>query len=96
MSDQRAMMMYDASKKSALVAYVLWFFVGMFGGHRFYLKKTGSALFMLIGTIASIVLTFVLIGFLGLAIIGLWVLVDAFLIPGMVEEHNQKLARQLS
>lgn len=96
MSDQRAMMMYDASKKSAVVAYLLWFFVGMFGAHRFYLGRTGSAALMLIGTILSALLTVVVIGLIGIAIIGIWVLVDAFLIPGMVEEHNKQLARSLS
>ena len=96
MSNPNAMMMYDANKKQALIAYVLWFFVGIFGGHRFYLGRTSSALIMLVGTILSFILTFVLIGFLGFFIIGVWALVDAFLIPGMVEQYNRDLAARLS
>lgn len=30
---------YDADKKSKLVAYLLWFFLGAFGAHRFYAKR---------------------------------------------------------
>ncbi len=96
MSDQNAMMMYDASKKSAVVAYILWFFTGMLGGHRFYLGRTASAIAMLAGTVISAILTVILVGVLGLFVIGIWVLVDAFLIPGMVETHNQKLVSSLS
>ena len=34
-SDTRAMMLFEANKKTALVAYILWFFLGLFGGHNF-------------------------------------------------------------
>jgi hypothetical protein len=30
-SDTRAMMLFEANKKTALVAYILWFFLGLFG-----------------------------------------------------------------
>lgn len=96
MSNPNAMMMYDANKKQALIAYVLWFFVGMLGGHRFYLGRTSSAVLMLVGTILSTLLTLVVVGLLGLFVIGVWVLVDAFLIPGMVEQYNRDLAARLS
>ena len=33
-SDARAMMLFEANKKTAVVAYLLWFFVGVFGGHN--------------------------------------------------------------
>ena len=35
--DTERMMRYDANKKSALLAYILWFFLGFFGLHRMYL-----------------------------------------------------------
>jgi hypothetical protein len=34
--DTRALMLFEANKKSALVAYILWVFLGLFGGHNFY------------------------------------------------------------
>ncbi|MCX7377497.1 MAG: TM2 domain-containing protein [Alphaproteobacteria bacterium] len=89
-------MRYDANKKSTLVAYLLWFFLGWLGGHRFYLGHTGSAVAMLIITIISTILIFVGIGFLGLMAIGIWALVDAFLIPGMVRSQNNELINTLT
>jgi hypothetical protein len=39
--------------------------------------------------------TFVLIGYLGLGILGIWWLVDAFLIPGIAARENMELANRL-
>lgn len=95
-TDTRAGMLYDATKKSLLVAYLLWWFLGFVGAHRFYLGRTGSAVLMLLLSAVSWVLTFVLVGFLGLALIGLWWLIDALLIPGMVRRDNLRLIGRLS
>ena len=84
-NDTRALMLFEANKKTALVAYLLWFFVGLFGGHNFYLKRTGVAVTQLILTITVI----------GILITMFWVLVDAFLIPGWVRNQNNLLATQL-
>jgi TM2 domain-containing membrane protein YozV len=84
-NDARAMMLFEANKKTALIAYLLWFFVGILGGHNFYLKRTGVAVTQLILSITVV----------GLAITVFWVLVDAFLIPGWVRNQNNLLAMQL-
>jgi TM2 domain-containing membrane protein YozV len=84
-ADTRAMMLFEANKKSAIVAYLLWFFLGLFGGHNFYLKRTGVA-------VAQLILSLTLIGMLVTIV---WVLVDAFLIPGFVRNQNNMLAAQL-
>jgi hypothetical protein len=55
-SDTRAMMLFEANKKTALVAYILWF-LGLFGGHNFYLKRTGVA-------VAQLILTLTIVGML--------------------------------
>lgn len=94
-NDALLMMRYDANKKSALVAYLLWFFVGSLGGHRFYLGRTGSAIALLSITVLSVLLTVILIGFFGFFVVGLWVLIDAFLIPGMITDSNNKLIASL-
>ncbi|MFL0108492.1 TM2 domain-containing protein [Tenacibaculum maritimum] len=58
--------------KSNGTAYLLWFFLGFFSAHRFYLGKTGSALIYL---------------FTGqLFLIG-WI-IDAFILGGMVDKYN--------
>lgn len=90
------MMQYDNNKKSLGVSYLLWFFLGALGGHRFYLGRTGSAIVMLVLFALGVVLSIVGVGFLLLGALGIWALVDAFLIPGMARTHNEQLIRQLS
>jgi TM2 domain-containing membrane protein YozV len=94
-SDVARLMQYDAAKKSAGIAYLLWFFVGGLGVHRFYLGRIGSGVAMAIIFCLSWITTFIGIGFAGLAVIGIWWLVDAFLIPGIVTRANQELASRL-
>lgn len=94
--DAQVSMQYDANKKSTLVAYLLWFFLGGFGAHRFYLGSTGPAIAQLIITLVSIITAFFVIGLFGLLAVGIWVLVDAFLIPGMVQSYNSRLIGHLS
>src|SRR6201984_588524 len=79
--DPRAMMLFEANKKTALVAYILWFFLGLLGGHNFYLKRTGVA-------VAQLILTLTVVGSL---IQIVWVLIDAFLIPGWVRNKTNFL-----
>jgi len=84
-NDTRALMLFDANKKTALVAYLLWFFLGIFGGHNFYLKRTGVA-------VAQLILSITIVG---LVVTWIWMIVDAFLIPGWVRNYNNMLATQL-
>src|SRR6185312_12904983 len=67
--------------KNVVVAYLLWFFLGVFSAHRFYLGRPGTA-------ILQILSYFILIGFI-------WWLVDFFLIPGMIRDSNEGLRRRL-
>lgn len=94
-ADAKAMMAFESEKKSTGITYLLWFFLGGFGAHRFYLGRTGSAIAMLVITIVSWILTFVAIGAVGLIVIGIWWIVDAFLIPGIAREHNQALMQRI-
>jgi TM2 domain-containing membrane protein YozV len=84
--DARALMLYDANRKSALVAYLLWFFLGLLGAHNFYLRRNGTAITQLILTITVV----------GSALTLIWILIDAFLIPGRVRRLNNELANELS
>ena len=56
-NDARAMMMFEANKKSMGLSYVLWFFLGVFGGHRFYHGKNGTAVAQLLLTIFGYILS---------------------------------------
>ena len=68
------------------MAYLLWFFLGLLGGHRFYLNKTGSAVVMLVISITIF----------GLMITWPWWVIDAFLIPGMLQEKRSRLRQELA
>lgn len=66
---------------SPIVAYFLWFFLGVFGVHRFYLGRPVSAIVQLL---------------LCLIVIGLvWWVADLFLIPGMIREKRMALRGEL-
>jgi len=90
--DMRALLYYQANARSAGIAYAFWFFLGMWGAHRFYCGKVGSAVAQLLITIISIPLCFVLIGLFPLSANAIWVLIDVFLISGWIRESNQRLA----
>jgi len=66
---------------NAGAAYLLWFFLWFVSGHRFYLGRPGTACLQILSY-------FVLIGFF-------WLLIDAFLIPGMIREQNDAIRRRV-
>ena len=94
-ADNRVMMMYDVEKKSMVLAYLLWFFLGSFGAHRFYMGRIFSAIVMCVIFVISWILTVILIGFVGIVIIFVWWVVDGFLIYQWVKKFNLKLVYQL-
>jgi TM2 domain-containing membrane protein YozV len=95
--DVGTIMMFEANKKSIIISYLLWFFVGAFGGHRFYNGRSTTAIVQLLMCMVGFTFAFVFgIGLLLLIPLGLWLLLDAFLIPGWVTAHNTRLAHQLS
>lgn len=83
--------------KSTGLAYVLWFFLGGLGMHRFYLGRPLSGLILLLMVPAGIFMMLAQNHFGAfLVIIGvLWLIVDAFLIPGMVNRSREKVRRNL-
>jgi TM2 domain-containing membrane protein YozV len=94
MTADRAYAQYDIEKKSLLVSYLLWFFLGYVGAHRFYLGKVLSGFVMLSLSGVVLLLTLISFGFLSFlwAIVGLWWLIDALLIPGIVAGRNNRIA----
>jgi len=89
-------MWYQVHKKETATAFLLWFFLGHFGAHRFYMGRNGSAVGLLLMTILSIPLFFFLIGFATYFAAIIWWIVDAFLICDWVREHNTQLAHALA
>jgi TM2 domain-containing membrane protein YozV len=72
-----------ARKRLRLAAYLLCFFLGTLGLHRFYLHRNGSGLAMLLITLLTL-------GF-GVLITLPWAFIDLFLIPGIIAQENRKL-----
>jgi hypothetical protein len=81
-------------KKSTALAYVLWFFLGGLGIHKFYIGKTGMGIFylllvggLLVGTITGISKemgpAMIIAGSCGL-VLGILLLVDLFTIPRQI------------
>ncbi len=64
-----------ASAKSTWIAYVLWFFLGYFGVHKFYVGKTGWG-FLYLFT---------------LGLLGFGWFIDLFTIPSQVSNYNRGL-----
>jgi hypothetical protein len=73
---------YSAREKNPTTAFLLCFFLGIFGAHRFYLGQPGQGLLRLI--LSPLIVP-------GL----IWELVDLFRIDGEVFERNLKLAEEL-
>ena len=61
-----------AAPKEVGIAYILWFLLGVFGGHQFYLGKNGRAIGYL----------------LTLGWLGVGVLIDLFTLPSQVRMVN--------
>ena len=75
--------------KSLVLAFVLWFFLGGLGMHRFYLRRR-HAWTILVLSIAGVVLTLAGVGFLLLGVVVVWLLVDLLFIAKWVGEHNAR------
>ncbi|WP_373456295.1 TM2 domain-containing protein [Rhizobium sp. L1K21] len=82
--------------KSVGAAYVIWLFLGGLGVHRFYLGRTGSGTAILILMILGWLTIALGVGLVFLFVVGLWVLIDAFLIPGMVNQHKDAVRQRLT
>jgi TM2 domain-containing membrane protein YozV len=67
---------------SVAVAYLFWFFLWVVSAHRLYLGRPGTA-------ILQILSYFILVGFV-------WLLIDAFLIPGMIRQRQDEIPRRVA
>src|SRR5580698_3239137 len=71
-------------RRTAGVAYVLWFFLGGLGAHNFYLGRSANAVAQLALCILGWLTVVVFIGFPILFVLYTWVIVDAFRIPRFI------------
>lgn len=72
---------YVVQAKSTVLAYVLWFFLGTFGIHKFYLRQPiMGLLYLFLFSIGSLTVS-ILIGWLFLIPLGLLLILDIFTMP---------------
>jgi len=101
-ADTVIQLQYQARKKSLVFAYLIWFFLMPTSLHRFYLQPWTNALGQLALFVLGITITFFtgedkdIVGLILLSIWGIWVLTDAFRIPGMVQKYNADLISELA
>ena len=81
--------------KSVGAAYLLWFFLGTLGAHRFYLGKIGGGVAQLILFVLGWITMSVGVGVVLLIALGIWWIVDAFLIPGIIANQKEEVRGRL-
>lgn len=68
---------FDEKKKTSGIMFLLWWFTGGIGGHRYYLGDIGYAIGMT----------------LTLGGLGVWTLIDVFFISKRLNEKNKQVER---
>lgn len=77
---------FGSDGKNIVVAYLLWWFLGVLGIHRFYLGKIKTGLAQLL------LLAFGWIPlFIGWIVLGFWWLLDAYFVYKYVSDYNQEI-----
>lgn len=80
-NDQLLLVSTEMNKfqKSKGIAYLLWFFFGCIGGHRFYSRNYVRAIFMI----------------LTLGGLGFWAFFDVFVIGSRIEDLNDDIEEEI-
>lgn len=81
--------------KNTLLAYVLWFFVGYLGIHKFYLRAPISGVCYLGLFVVGDLLWLVGLGWLLHIPLSILLIIDIFIIPGRVNRVNNGDAREI-
>lgn len=74
--------------KENWIAYILWFFLGQLGIHKFYLEQTFSGLVYLGLGLVGWATSFIFIGYFLLVPLWIMLFIDIFTIPGRVRRLN--------
>jgi TM2 domain-containing membrane protein YozV len=85
----------DISSKSRLAATLLAWFLGVFGAHRFYVGRTGTAVVMLLLGIAGVATAWIIVGAPLLIAVGIWAFVDFIMaVTGRMRDNEGKLIQK--
>ncbi|WP_207632307.1 TM2 domain-containing protein [Occultella kanbiaonis] len=76
--------------KDTTTAYLLWFFLGGFGVHNFYLNRVGPGIGQIGLNLLGWLTVWILIGWFAFVALAIWWIIDAFMIPGIIREQNYR------
>lgn len=109
MSKQNVSIKMSMEGKNMILAYVLWWFLGFFGVHRFYLGRVKSGITQMFLSILSgfiilspILISFqtgqilTIIGLLSLASVSFWWILDIYFTYKITSDENSKLGLESS
>lgn len=86
--------------KTRTAAYWLLILLGGFGAHRFYLRRLGTAWMLLVASIVQVLFRLdpdpasAVVANVILAFTWLWIIVDLFTVPSMVDDANRKTMQE--
>ena len=90
MGEQTVSVKMNMEGKNMIVAYLLWWFLGVLGVHRFYLRRVGTGITQLLLTVIGWALI-VTIGYVLIIAWFIWWALDVYFVYKMVNEENKKL-----
>jgi len=96
MAEESVSIKVNIQGKNILVAYLLWWFLGWAGVHRFYLGRVKSGLAQLLLVVIGWATFIFVIGYVLLVIWFIWWALDAYFTYKMVAEENAKLGVDVS
>ncbi|WP_371188344.1 NINE protein [Thalassotalea maritima] len=96
MSEQNYSVQMNIEGKNILVAYLLWWFLGFLGVHRFYLGRPKSGVAQLVLLALGFATLIIVIGYVLLIALFVWWCLDAYFTYKIVQEENEKLGVQNS
>ncbi len=91
MGEQSVSIKMNIEGKNMLVAYLLWWFLGWAGVHRFYLGRVKSGITQLLLFVLGWATAIFLIGYFLIVAWLIWWALDAYFTYKIVKEENAKL-----
>lgn len=88
-TDNRAPLTPATPPRSVGVAYLFLLLLGGFGAHKFYLNQPGQGIAQIALWWGGWILTFIFIGFLTIAAVAIWWIIDLITLPSQVEAVNR-------